>query len=173
MDIHSGTMDNSVGKKLRIDPWQVEANRDVTCAKGLHVCSRSYLPHFGGSGSRVVICKVNPADVVAVPNDYNNAKMRVCAYEVIGELNDVQKAAIFDQQRVLNTAAAPYVSWSEDYSPDEEEPDECDDCGFYEDDCECSAPEETPHVFDTATNGVAEEPAPTPKKKSWFNWGGN
>jgi hypothetical protein len=34
-----------------------------------------------------MICKVNPADVVAVPSDYNNAKMRVCKYEVINEVD--------------------------------------------------------------------------------------
>ena len=30
--------------------------------------------------------KVNPADVVSIPTDYNNTKARVCQYEVIGEL---------------------------------------------------------------------------------------
>jgi hypothetical protein len=33
-----------------------------------------------------MICKVNPADVVAIPNDYNNTKMRVWTYEVVGEV---------------------------------------------------------------------------------------
>jgi len=30
-----------------------------------------------------VLVKVNPKDVVSVPVDYNNTKMRVCRYEVI------------------------------------------------------------------------------------------
>jgi hypothetical protein len=35
-----------------------------------------------------VVVKVNPADVIAVPNDYGNAKMRVCQMEVLREYTD-------------------------------------------------------------------------------------
>ena len=35
-----------------------------------------------------MICKINPRDVVSVPSDYDNAKMRDCRYEVIGELDE-------------------------------------------------------------------------------------
>lgn len=35
-----------------------------------------------------MVCKVNPADVGSVPSDYNNSKMRVRKYEVIGEIGD-------------------------------------------------------------------------------------
>jgi len=42
------------------------------------------LNHFGGE--RIVIVKINPADVVSIPSDYNDAKGRTCRYEVIGEL---------------------------------------------------------------------------------------
>jgi hypothetical protein len=34
-----------------------------------------------------MVCKVNPKNVVSIPADYNNSKMRVCEYEVIDELN--------------------------------------------------------------------------------------
>jgi hypothetical protein len=59
----------------------------------LHFCSQDYLPHFGnGYDSRVVIVKINPADVVSIPSDYNNAKGRACRYEVVGEIgNDGDK----------------------------------------------------------------------------------
>jgi hypothetical protein len=86
-DIHSGSFNNSPGENVFVRRNQVDENPDKTCSHGLHVCAYSYLPHFGvGSGNRVVIVKVDPADVVAVPHDYNNAKMRVCAYDVIDEL---------------------------------------------------------------------------------------
>ena len=141
-DIHSGTFDNSVGAKPRVPAWEVEADRDQTCAKGLHVCARHYLPNFGtGPGNRVVICKVNPADVVAVPKDYNNSKMRVCGYEVIGELNDQQKADIFDNAKLVRPGDfSEDVTWNDDWARDDDEamePDECYDCGFDEDECEC------------------------------------
>jgi len=85
-DIHSGTMDNSPGQVLEMERNQVDDDQNRTCSTGLHFCSMEYLPHFGGSDSRTVIVKINPADVVSIPNDYNNAKGRACRYEVVGEL---------------------------------------------------------------------------------------
>jgi len=84
-DVHSGTMDNSVGQIVEMERHEVDDNKDVTCSTGLHFCGMSYLSCFGGD--RTVIVKINPADVVAIPSDYNDAKGRACRYEVIGELN--------------------------------------------------------------------------------------
>lgn len=86
LDIHSGTMDNSVGKVLEMERNAVDDDKDRTCSTGLHFCGMSYLPHFGGCDSRTVIVKINPRDVVSIPSDYNDAKGRACRYEVIGEL---------------------------------------------------------------------------------------
>jgi hypothetical protein len=86
LDIHSGTMDNSVGTIVEMERNQVDDDQNRTCSTGLHFCSREYLDHFGGSDSRTVILKINPADVVSIPNDYNATKGRACRYEVIGEL---------------------------------------------------------------------------------------
>ena len=93
LDIHSGTMDNSVGKIVEMERNEVDDNKDQTCSTGLHFCSQDYLLHFGnGYDSRVVILKINPADVVSIPSDYNNAKGRACCYEVVGEIgNDGDK----------------------------------------------------------------------------------
>lgn len=84
-DCHTGTMDNSVGQIVEMERHEVNDNKDETCSTGLHFCGMSYLSSFGGD--RTVIVKVNPADVVSIPSDYNNAKGRACRYEVIGELN--------------------------------------------------------------------------------------
>jgi roadblock/LC7 domain-containing protein len=84
-DVHSGKFDNSVGQIVEMDRHDVDDNKDNTCSTGLHFCSMSYLSCFGGE--RTVIVKINPADVVSIPSDYNDAKGRTCRYEVIGELN--------------------------------------------------------------------------------------
>jgi hypothetical protein len=34
------------------------------------------------------LIKINPADVVSIPSDYNNAKGRCCKYVVVGEIQD-------------------------------------------------------------------------------------
>lgn len=84
-DCHTGTMDNSVGKIVEMERNEVDDNKDRTCSAGLHFCSLGYLNHFGGA--RIMIVKINPADVVSIPSDYNDTKGRACKYEVIGELN--------------------------------------------------------------------------------------
>lgn len=96
LDIHSGTMDNSPGRVVEMERYKVDDNKDQTCSTGLHFCGMSYLDHFGGSDSRVVIVKIDPADVVSIPSDYNGAKGRACRYEVIGELG-VEPGKAFDK----------------------------------------------------------------------------
>lgn len=89
-DIHSGKFDNSPGSVVAMPRNLVNENPDETCSEGLHVCSKSYLPHFGScNGNRIVKVKVHPKDVVAVPRDYNDAKMRVCEYEVIEDVTEL------------------------------------------------------------------------------------
>lgn len=83
-DVHSGTLDNSVGKTLEMPRNLVDEDKNNTCSYGLHFCSYEYLKHF--SGQRIVVLKINPADVVAIPADYNNSKGRTCKYEVVDEL---------------------------------------------------------------------------------------
>lgn len=84
-DCHSGTMDNSVGKVVEMPRNGVDEDKDRTCSAGLHFCSYTYLNSF--SGERVVVVKINPADIVAIPSDYNNAKGRTCRYEVVDEIS--------------------------------------------------------------------------------------
>jgi len=63
---------------------QVDDDKNRTCSAGLHFCSREYLRNFGGS--RIMILKINPRDVVSIPNDYGFSKGRTSRYQVIGEL---------------------------------------------------------------------------------------
>jgi hypothetical protein len=87
LDIHSGTMDNSVGKTVEMERNEVDDDKDRTCSTGLHFCSLDYLSHFGSYDSRTVVLKINPRDVVSIPADYHSTKGRACRYEVIDEIN--------------------------------------------------------------------------------------
>lgn len=64
---------------------KVDDNRNRTCSYGLHFCSLSYLPAYHGGEGRVLLVKIDPADVVSIPSDYDNAKGRAMRYEVMGE----------------------------------------------------------------------------------------
>jgi hypothetical protein len=93
-DCRTGTINNHIGQTVSMLRENVNANRNETCSTGLHICSLSYLKSFGGD--RVIVVKVNPKDVVSVPIDYSNAKMRVCKYEVVSELKSEYEDAIMD-----------------------------------------------------------------------------
>lgn len=85
-DFHTGTMDNSIGQVVSMPRNKVNDKPEQTCSDGLHVASWSYASSFGDSTRRMIEVKVNPKDVVCVPNDYQNTKMRVCEFEVLAEV---------------------------------------------------------------------------------------
>lgn len=116
-DVHSGRFLNSVGSIVTMPRENVDSNRDQTCSRGLHVCSFAYLPHFA-HGGHVMICKVSPIDVVAIPADYNNSKMRTCRYEVVGEVTSYYQAKmdILAQDKL---AELRWQVWYTDESGDE------------------------------------------------------
>jgi hypothetical protein len=85
LDKHTKTIDNSVGQVVSMPRYRVDDNCNQGCGAGLHVGAIEYVRYYGGSGDRVVICKVNPADVVSVPLDSEQQKVRCCRYEVVAE----------------------------------------------------------------------------------------
>lgn len=89
-DVYTGTFDNSVGQVVSMIRNKVDENKDNTCSPGLHFCSFEYLKSF--SGSRIMILKINPADVVSIPSDHFQQKGRTCRYEVIGEVPAEERA---------------------------------------------------------------------------------
>ena len=129
-DIHSGTFDNSIGKVCEMVRNQVDEDKNRTCSKGLHFCSIKYLPHFSDTcGGHTMMVKINPADVVAIPADYNNTKGRTCKYEVVAEYTE-------DWRSKLNRGESGWDAdlYDEDGSEyeDEDEDSDYDDEEKYE-----------------------------------------
>lgn len=114
-DIYSGTFDNSIGASPEVKPFEVDPDRNNTCSRGLHVCGKDYLPHFGNyarGDDHVMIVKVDPSQVVAVPADYNNHKMRVWKYTVIGEISGRERAGILEKRGAFNTGdGASFINY--------------------------------------------------------------
>lgn len=87
-DIHTGTMDNSVGKTVSMPRAEVDDDPERTCSRGLHVASFDYAHnHFGGSGDVMLEVKVSPDLVVAIPVDYNSSKIRTAGYTVLSVID--------------------------------------------------------------------------------------
>ena len=86
LDAHSRTFDNSPGKICRMKQADVDTDRRNECSRGLHFCSLGYLSSYGaGNSSRVMIVKVNPRHIFAIPRDYSCQKGRASEYYVVGE----------------------------------------------------------------------------------------
>lgn len=96
-DKYTGTLSNQPGQIVSMSRSDCDDRRNVTCSHGLHIAALDYARNFGGQGSPIVICKIDPKDVVSVPNDYNNQKMRVCRYEVIGVFDKGTDKPIFEK----------------------------------------------------------------------------
>jgi hypothetical protein len=81
-DKYTGKYRNDIGDIVSMDRSQVDNRRHISCSNGLHVATFGYA-HGVYGGDVILEVKVDPSDVVSVPSDYNNQKMRVCRYEVI------------------------------------------------------------------------------------------
>jgi hypothetical protein len=81
-DHHSGTVDNSVGKTVKVPRDQVSDDPHSACSFGLHLGAWEYVKGFGGD-SKIILLRVHPKDVVSVPHDCSAQKIRVCEYKVV------------------------------------------------------------------------------------------
>lgn len=88
LDKHSQKYDNSIGKIVTMPRSRVDDDRETGCSKGLHAGTIGYVRDFASETDKKIIVKINPADVVSVPRDCSNQKLRCCRYEVIREFVD-------------------------------------------------------------------------------------
>lgn len=162
MDIYTGTIRNAIGDRPVMPRNEVNDDPTVTCSHGLHVCAMSYLPCYRGApGNHVMICAIHPKDVVSVPIEYHNAKMRVSEYEVIGEIED-QLDDILGRTPVWDESDDDEDDWNDfddhdDIDEEDENDDEQDCCS--EQPCEHTAPVEPAKTLDEALSVFQPLPA--------------
>jgi hypothetical protein len=143
MDKHSGTFSNKPGTTVSMNRSEVDDNHNNHCSKGLHVGSMEYVAGFRGGDDRIVIVKVNPADVVSVPTDYNFTKMRVWKYEVLRDYDGEVTQTL--ATTTGNGVASPVNDENYDWSwNDEEDEDDYDDYPCDDADCSCHDDEDEP-----------------------------
>jgi hypothetical protein len=152
VDVRTGKFDNSVGQTPRMKRNEVDEDNNVTCSKGLHVSSYDYaMYHYVGQTGVMIEVAVDPADVVAIPKDYNNQKMRVCGYEVLSVCetedtsnlkNHVGGFAVDPNSENVCDCCGEDVDYCTCDSEEDDLDDTCDNCGEYIDDCHCDDDEE-------------------------------
>ena len=140
MDKYAGKFRNKVGDVCEMRRAKVDDNRSVGCSQGLHAGALNYVAGYGSvdAGDKIVIVKINPKDVVSVPNDCGCEKLRTCRYEVVGEyqgelLKPLYKSE-FNEDSYYDEEEELYDEYDDAYwnSFDEDEDDE--DFNEYEDD---------------------------------------
>jgi hypothetical protein len=77
LDKHTRTILNTIGTVLSVPRRTVDDNWRQECSSGFHVGSLEYVRGFAGQGDHILIVKVNPADVVAVPLPSSSVPSRV------------------------------------------------------------------------------------------------
>lgn len=169
---------NLVGTSPSMPREQVDANRNVTCSTGLHFCSWQYLPEFGmGGEAKVIILRIAPEDVVAIPNDYNNSKGRAWRYTVLDTVPEDECEHLFDGRPVVDkiglydNSSDEEGEYADEYEKEVLPEAECEQCG--EDDTECDCTEQVadgPSTLDEFGMAIEEvlnqEPVFTHGKRS-------
>ena len=122
-DKHSNTFDNSVGAVCEMARNEVMDDPNQTCSSGLHFCSIEYLKGFWGTSGHTMVVKINPADVVSIPVDYNNSKGRCCKYTVVAEHMNNTKDSLSESSVSDGGCKGPYDNgWVSYHLGDDDNP---------------------------------------------------
>lgn len=78
---------HTIGKRASIPESKVEKDTSILCASGLHVCTYQYLSSFYQNDGVILLCKVNPKDIISIPAEEGLAKLRVMGYTPILKLD--------------------------------------------------------------------------------------
>lgn len=108
----NGHVPNNPGVIVEMARDEVTFDPHTTCSKGLHVADWSYASPSGPmDGNAILMVLVNPRDVVSVPTDYGNKKMRVCRYKVLQRVTR-EETDMLHVNAELQTLTARMVEWS-------------------------------------------------------------
>jgi hypothetical protein len=87
-----GNIPNAPGTIIEMPRDQVTFDPSNGCSVGLHAGNWRYASTFAAKVMRV---KINPRDVVSVPVDSNDEKLRVCRYRVLDHVTTEDKTLLF------------------------------------------------------------------------------
>lgn len=114
-----GQIPNQPDTIIEMPRSEVKFDPRTACSTGLHAASWGYASSFM-SGGKTVAMKINPRDVVSVPTDSGDQKMRVCRYRCIGVVKEpIKDALILTSNRIARMVEAHEKALVEKEAPDE------------------------------------------------------
>jgi hypothetical protein len=127
-DAHTGTIDNKPGVVNEMPRNKISDDPNEACHEGFHVGALRYAQSFS---QRVVVCEVDPENVVCVPYDSSQEKMRVCKYLVRGNHNgEFLPSTTFSEDKTEFDTSERDADRDPEYDPEKDflaEP--CEECG--------------------------------------------
>lgn len=112
-----GPVDNAPGNVVTMPRHLVNFDPTNGCSRGLHVGTWEFARDFG---EVVVEVKVNPRDVVSIPTDSHDQKMRVCRYEVIKVVDRAYPESVkFNDNRYENEDPEEDLDFDDDFDDED------------------------------------------------------
>ena len=101
-DFHTRSFDNSVGQTLEMKRNSVCDDANIGCSHGFHAGSYDYAKGYASGGGHLMLVEINPEDVVSVPLDCNQQKLRTSKYVVVEHCEHILKQEIYfeDEERI-------------------------------------------------------------------------
>jgi len=143
-DKHTGKIDNSIGAIVQVQRNTVDDIPEHDCSYGLHAGTLQYVKHFQNEydNDTVVIVKINPADVVTVPEN-DVTKLRCCKYKVISIYDGPLPETVYHDESTTedikdvgwcdtDTCSLNRCTWCQELSSDL-----CSNCNQCDACCEC------------------------------------
>lgn len=113
--VYQGYIPNWIDAIVEMPRDKVQHDPSVGCHTGLHAGTWKYASDFArGAVLRVVI---NPRDVVSVPTDCNDAKLRTCRYRVLDITEKENLAAVQATPQTWGDQAYEDDDYDDDYDP--------------------------------------------------------
>lgn len=106
-EVMKGSIPNKPDTIIEMPRSQVTFDPKQGCSTGLHAGNWRYAKEF--SQGAVLRVKINPRDVVSVPTDSNDEKLRVCRYKVLNIVTaeDTQSLFVPDLERTAKVVTKP------------------------------------------------------------------
>ena len=121
-DWHSGKFRNQVGDEHEMTRNKVCDDANIGCSHGFHAGSLEYAKGYGNGGHLMVV-EIDPRDVVSVPLDCDQQKLRTAKYKVVAHFEKKLEEPMCDDYD-------DYGDWQDDDSDDSDDYNEGYDAGY-------------------------------------------
>jgi hypothetical protein len=117
--VYSGNIPNDVDAIVEMPRGEVQHDPRVGCHTGLHAGTWAYAKNF--SQGAVLRVAINPRDVVSVPTDCDDAKLRTCRYTVLEVTESENLETVYRPQAWGNAVSDTASDYEDDFYEEDDE----------------------------------------------------